>query len=111
MIGGLAQHGHGREALNMFNHMLKEGVSPNHVALVSVLCACNHAGLVTEAKQYFSSMEESFGVEPKQEHYACMIDLLGRAGRLDEAMELVDNMPFEVTAPVWGCPPWCLKNS
>ncbi|KAK9131882.1 hypothetical protein Scep_011410 [Stephania cephalantha] len=102
MIGGLAQHGHGREALNMFNHMLKEGASPNHVTLVSVLCACNHAGLVTEAKQYFSSMEESFGVEPKQEHYACMIDLLGRAGRLDEAMELVDNMPFEATAPVWG---------
>ncbi|KAK9152849.1 hypothetical protein Sjap_000329 [Stephania japonica] len=102
MIGGLAQHGHGRQALNMFNQMLKEGVSPNHVTLVSVLCACNHAGLVTEAKQYFSSMEESFGVEPKQEHYACMIDLLGRAGRLDEAMELVDNMPFEATAPVWG---------
>ncbi|XVE88087.1 hypothetical protein DITRI_Ditri19aG0040400 [Diplodiscus trichospermus] len=102
MIGGLAQHGHGKEALRVFNQMLKYGVPPNQITLVSVLCACNHAGLVTEAKKYFRSMRELFGFEPMQEHYACMIDLLGRAGRLDEAMELVNKMPFQADASVWG---------
>ncbi|KAK3207102.1 hypothetical protein Dsin_021148 [Dipteronia sinensis] len=102
MIGGLAQHGHGKEALKLFNQMLKDGVSPNHITLVSVLCACNHAGLVNEAKQYFQSMEKLFGIQPMQEHYACMIDLLGRAGKLDEAMELLNTMPFQANASVWG---------
>ncbi|KAK0578299.1 hypothetical protein LWI29_008305 [Acer saccharum] len=102
MIGGLAQHGHGKDALQLFNQMLKDGVSPNHITLVSVLCACNHAGLVNEAKQYFQSMEKLFGIQPMQEHYACMIDLLGRAGKLDEAMELLNTMPFQANASVWG---------
>ncbi|KDP21001.1 hypothetical protein JCGZ_21472 [Jatropha curcas] len=102
MIGGLAQHGHAKEALQLFNQMLKDGVRPNHITLVSVLCACNHAGLVAEAQQYFKSMETLFGFEPMQEHYACMIDLLGRAGKLDEAMELVNIMPFQANASVWG---------
>ncbi|PSS10219.1 Pentatricopeptide repeat-containing protein [Actinidia chinensis var. chinensis] len=102
MIGGLAQHGHAKQSLNLFNEMLEDGISPNHVTLVNVLCACNHAGLVTEAKNYFESMKELFGVEPTQEHYACMIDLLGRAGKLDEAMDLVNKMPFEANASIWG---------
>lgn len=102
MIGGLAQHGHGKEALEQFGQMLKEGLAPNHITLTSVLCACNHAGLVAEAKQYFDSMKERFGIEHTHEHYACMIDLLGRAGRLDEAMHLVNTMPFEPNAAVWG---------
>ncbi|XP_008787073.2 putative pentatricopeptide repeat-containing protein At5g52630 [Phoenix dactylifera] len=102
MIGGLAQHGHGKEALNLFHKMLDEGVAPNHITLTSVLSACNHAGLVDEAEQYFESMVELFGIERTHEHYACMVDLLGRAGRLNEAMELVDSMPFEANASVWG---------
>ncbi|KAI7753271.1 hypothetical protein M8C21_000193 [Ambrosia artemisiifolia] len=102
MIGGFAQHGHGKEALSLFDDMLKDGIAPNNVTLVSVLCACNHAGLVTQAKQYFESMEEVFGIKPTQEHYACMIDILGRAGKLDEAMDLVNKMPFEANASVWG---------
>ncbi|KAF3451440.1 hypothetical protein FNV43_RR07535 [Rhamnella rubrinervis] len=102
MIAGLAQHGHGEKALHLFSQMLKDGVLPNHITLVSVLCACNHAGLVTEARKYFESMKESFGIEPMQEHYACMIDLLGRAGKLNEAMELVNTMPFEANGSVWG---------
>ncbi|PIA38813.1 hypothetical protein AQUCO_02700188v1 [Aquilegia coerulea] len=102
MIGGLAQHGYGKEALHLFNEMLKDGVSPNHITLVSVLCACNHAGMVTEAKQYFESMDDLFGIKPVEEHYACMIDILGRAGRLDEAVELINKMPFEANAAVWG---------
>ncbi|XP_074325767.1 pentatricopeptide repeat-containing protein At4g14850-like [Apium graveolens] len=102
MIGGLAQHGHGKEALHLFSQMLKDGISPNHVTLASVLCACNHAGLVSKAKKYFETMEELFGIKPTQEHYACMIDILGRAGKLDEAMDLVKKMPFEANGSVWG---------
>ncbi|RWR84783.1 pentatricopeptide repeat-containing protein [Cinnamomum micranthum f. kanehirae] len=102
MIGGLAQHGYGKKSLDLFNQMLKEGVTPNHVTLVSVLSACNHAGLVTEAKNYFESMEELFGIEPTEEHYACMIDVLGRAGKLNEAVDLVNSMPFKANASVWG---------
>ncbi|KAL3522319.1 hypothetical protein ACH5RR_015153 [Cinchona calisaya] len=102
MIGGLAQHGHGKKALLLFDKMPKDDVAPNHVTLVTVLCACNLAGLVTEAKNYFKMMEESFGIQPTQEHYACMIDFLGRAGKLDEAMDIVKKMPFEANASIWG---------
>lgn len=102
MIGGLAQHGHGEKALSLFDEMLKDGIAPNNVTLVSVLCACNHAGLVTQAKRFFNSMERVFGIKPTQEHYACMIDILGRAGKLDEAMDLVNKMPFEANAAIWG---------
>jgi pentatricopeptide repeat protein len=102
MIGGLAQHGHGKRALELFHKMLNEGVSPNHITMTSVLSACNHAGLVDEAKRYFDSMKELFGIDRTEEHYACMIDLLGRAGKLEDAMELVNNMPFQPNATVWG---------
>ncbi|XP_057790697.1 putative pentatricopeptide repeat-containing protein At5g52630 [Salvia miltiorrhiza] len=102
MIGGLAQHGRGEEALSLFNDMLKSGVAPNHVTLVSVLSACNHAGLVDEAQWYFETMNERFGIERTQEHYACMIDVLGRAGKLDEAKGLVSSMPFETNGAIWG---------
>ncbi|XP_076929766.1 putative pentatricopeptide repeat-containing protein At3g11460, mitochondrial [Bidens hawaiensis] len=102
MIGGFAQHGFGKEALSLFNDMLKDGIASNNVTLVSVLTACNHAGLVTQAKHYFETMEGVFGIKPTQEHYACMIDILGRAGKLNEAMDLVNNMPFEANASVGG---------
>ncbi|XP_011628845.1 pentatricopeptide repeat-containing protein At3g24000, mitochondrial-like [Amborella trichopoda] len=102
MIQGLAQHGQGRDALNLFNAMINEGVTPNSITLVSVLSACNHAGLVTEAEYYFNSMGNLFGLEPAQEHYACMIDLYGRAGNLDKATELVEQMPFKANASIWG---------
>lgn len=102
IIGGYAQHGRGKEALELFHRMLEEGVAPNHVTLTSVLCACNHAGLVDEATRYFDAMAEDFAVDRTQEHYACMVDILGRAGRLSEAAELVAAMPFEANAAVWG---------
>lgn len=102
MIGGLAQHGHGKRALDLFHKMLDEGVAPNHITLTSVLSACNHAGLVDDAKKYFESMKETFGIDRTAEHYACMIDILGRAGKLEDAMELVNNMPFQANPAVWG---------
>ncbi|KAG8071261.1 hypothetical protein GUJ93_ZPchr0006g40890 [Zizania palustris] len=102
MIGGLAQHGHGKRALEFFRKMVGEGIDPNHITMTSVLCACNHAGLVDDAKRYFNSMKEMFGIDRTEEHYSCMIDLLGRAGKLDDAMELVNSMPFQANASVWG---------
>ncbi|KAM0883624.1 hypothetical protein ACQ4PT_031530 [Festuca glaucescens] len=88
MIGGLAQHGHGNRALDVFRKMVDERVAPNHITMTSVLCACNHAGLVDEAKRYFNSMKEIFGIDRTEEHYACMIDLLGRAGMWDEVAKV-----------------------
>ncbi|KNA24181.1 hypothetical protein SOVF_017980 [Spinacia oleracea] len=102
IIGGLAQHGHGKEALRLFDQMIKEGIHPNHVTLVSVLCACSHTGLVEEAKEYFQSMDKLYGIKPTQEHYACMIDILGRAGKLNEALEVMNKMPYEANGAVWG---------
>jgi pentatricopeptide repeat protein len=102
LIGGLAQHGHGNRALEVFRKMVDERIAPNHITMTSVLCACNHAGLVDEAKRYFNSMREMFGIDRTEEHYACMIDLLGRSGKLDDAMELVNSMPFEANGAVWG---------
>ncbi|CAI9266248.1 unnamed protein product [Lactuca saligna] len=102
MIGGLAQHGHEKEALSFFDKMLKDGIAPNNVTLASVLSACNHAGLVTQAETYFETMEDVFGIKPTQEHYACMIDILARSGKLNEVMDLLSRMPFEANASVWG---------
>lgn len=102
MIGGLAQHGHGKEALELFNRMLEDNVPPNHITLTSVLCACNHAGLIDQAQRFFESMEELFGITPTQEHSSCMVDILGRAGKLDEAMALIETMPSVASGRAWG---------
>ncbi|XP_074269901.1 pentatricopeptide repeat-containing protein At2g03880, mitochondrial-like [Silene latifolia] len=102
MIGGLANHGHGKEALELFDKMLLDGVHPNHVTLVSVLCACSHAGLVDEAKHYFQTMETLYGIKPTQEHYSCMIDIFARAGKLEESLKLVNEMPYEANGAIWG---------
>ncbi|KAG9439162.1 hypothetical protein H6P81_019327 [Aristolochia fimbriata] len=99
---GIPERGIGKEALDLFQQMLQEGIAPNQITMVSVLSACNHAGLINEAKHYFKSMRELFGIEPTGEHYACMIDLYGRAARMDEAVELLAMMPFEPNASVWG---------
>lgn len=100
MIMGLANHGCGEVALDHFSRMLSEGIKPNDITFVGVLTACSHAGLVTRGWSYFTSMNE-YGVSPKIEHYGCMVDLLGRAGRLQEAKDFIVNMPFVPDAIVW----------
>ncbi|KAJ3688512.1 hypothetical protein LUZ61_017676 [Rhynchospora tenuis] len=102
MIGALAQHGQGKTALELFQKMVHQGIMPNHVTMTSVLYACSHTGLVDEGKKYFESMRETYGIEQTQEHYACMVDLLGRAGKLSESKELVNKMPFKANAKIWG---------
>ncbi|XP_010536805.1 PREDICTED: pentatricopeptide repeat-containing protein At5g56310 [Tarenaya hassleriana] len=102
IITGLAMHGLGQEVFHMFGHMEKGGVKPNGVTFVAVLSACSHVGMVDLGQWYFSEMRSKYGIKPKIEHYGCMIDLLGRAGLLQEAEELATGMPFEPNAAIWG---------
>ncbi|XP_028111894.1 pentatricopeptide repeat-containing protein At2g13600 isoform X1 [Camellia sinensis] len=102
MIVGYAQNGHGAEALVLFKEMLEAGEKPDHVTMIGVLCACSHAGLVEEGRYYFLSMSKDHGLEPQKDHYTCMVDLLGRAGCLDEAKNLIESMPMQPDSVVWA---------
>eukprot|EP01018_Ginkgo_biloba_P034730 Gb_12555 [translate_table: standard] len=102
LIQGYAMHGCGKEAIELFEQMQHFGVNPNPVTLVGVLSACCHAGLVDEGQQYFACMSEYYHITPTLEHYGCMVDLLGRAGRLDEAQDFINKMPIKPDASVWG---------
>lgn len=101
MIIGLANHGLGKDALDLFSKMVLEGITPNDITFVGVLSACNHTGLLSEGREYFSSMSKLYGIDPKMEHYGCMVDLLGRSGHIEDARKLIKNMPFEPDAVVW----------
>lgn len=102
MIVGFAQNGQGTEALQLFKEMLESGESPDHVTMLGVLCACSHAGLVDDGRWYFNSMSTKYGLKPLKDHYTCMVDLLGRAGLLVEAKELIVSMPMPPDGVVWG---------
>ncbi|XP_066398127.1 pentatricopeptide repeat-containing protein At5g48910-like [Miscanthus floridulus] len=101
MIIGLANHGLGHDALSLFSRMLSEGLQPNDITFIGVLISCTHLGLVSNGKKYFSSMSVVHGVTPKVEHYGCMVDLLGRSGHIEEARQLIRDMPFEPDAVIW----------
>ncbi|CAK7356050.1 unnamed protein product [Dovyalis caffra] len=101
MITGLAMHGRGREALQVFSDMLEEGLEPDDVVCLGVLSACTHAGLVDEGQRCFNRMKLEHGIEPTIQHYGCMVDLMGRAGMLNEALELIRSMPIQPNDVVW----------
>ncbi|KMS99363.1 hypothetical protein BVRB_2g044880 [Beta vulgaris subsp. vulgaris] len=100
-IFGYAQHGQGELALELFHQMTKSKVKLDHVTFVAVLTACSHMGWVEEGRHILKTMESKYGIPLRMEHYACAIDLFGRAGHLDEAKTLVKSMPFEPDAMVW----------
>ncbi|CAI0628705.1 unnamed protein product [Linum tenue] len=103
MIGGYAQNGQDSDALALFESMLvEEEFKPDHITFVSVLSACNHAGLVEEGKRYFGSMSGIHGLSPTLDHYACMVNLLGRSGSIDEAVELISSMPHKPDSLIWS---------
>ncbi|OAY32032.1 pentatricopeptide repeat-containing protein At1g31430 [Manihot esculenta] len=102
MIVGLAMHGEARRALDIFSQMLKMGIKPDLVTFVGVLSACSHAGLVEEGRRHFEDMSRLYDLEPKTEHYGCMVDLLGRAGLISEAQEFINKMPILPDAFIWG---------
>ncbi|KAM0938247.1 putative tetratricopeptide-like helical domain superfamily, DYW domain-containing protein [Dioscorea sansibarensis] len=102
MICGLATHGLGKEALELFEKFTREGLCPASVTFVGVLNACSRAGLVAEARLYFEAMVKDYGIEPEMEHYGCMVDLLGRAGLVSEALELIEGMKIAPDPVLWG---------
>lgn len=102
IIGGHSRNGLARRALDIFQKMKSSGLSPDHSTFVNVLSACGHAGLVEEGEMIFVCMEKSYGVKPEKEHYACMVDLYGRAGHLDKAKHMIESMPFEPDVVVWS---------
>ncbi|KAJ7540617.1 hypothetical protein O6H91_10G023300 [Diphasiastrum complanatum] len=101
MIAGYAQNGLGKEALALFDQMQREGTKPNEVTYICVLSACAQSRLVDEGRHVFDSMYKNHGVTPTMEHYACMVDLLGRAGCLADAELFIDKMPIQPGSVVW----------
>lgn len=102
IIASYAEHGKGVEALRVYDLMRKDGIRPDSVTFVGVLSACSHSGLVEAGYSHLNSMSKDYGIEPSYRHYACMVDLLGRSGRLKEAENFIRNMPIEPNALVWG---------
>ncbi|KAL6580163.1 Pentatricopeptide repeat-containing protein, mitochondrial [Orobanche minor] len=101
MIIGFAQNGYSQKALTLFEKMRLSGTKPNYITFLGVLFACSHAGLVQDGQYYFKSMKTLFGIDPGREHYGCMVDLLGRAGKIEEAMKLIHEMKCEPDAVTW----------
>ncbi|CAN6447321.1 unnamed protein product [Victoria cruziana] len=102
MISALAVHGKSRDALALFEKMKGVGLKPDAATFLAVLCACTHNGSVYEGQRYFESMKKDYDIDAGVEHYGCMVDLLGRAGLLDEAYRLVVGMPIPCNDKVWG---------
>ncbi|KAK0584729.1 hypothetical protein LWI29_017708 [Acer saccharum] len=101
VIGGLAFHGHAEESNALFSEMQRLKVRPNEITFVGVLVACSHAGKMEEGQRYFKLMKNRYKIEPNIRHYGCMVDLLGRAGLLNEAFEFINRMEIEPNAIIW----------
>ncbi|KAK4758432.1 hypothetical protein SAY87_019733 [Trapa incisa] len=102
MVSGLAYNGECVEAVALYDRMCSEGLRPDDVLFIAVLTACTHGGLVEEGKRVFSQMVNKFGIEPRIEHYGSMVDLLGRAGKLDEAIEFIEKMHLQPNSVIWA---------
>lgn len=102
VIIGYGIHGLCKEALILFHELQASSLKPDDVTFIAVLSACSHSGLVTEGKYWFSSMSQDFNIKPRMAHYICMVDLLARAGNLDEAYTFIQRMPFKPDVRVWS---------
>lgn len=98
IITGLAAHGHGHEALELFSTMEADGITPDRVTFIGVLNACRHTGLIDAGLKLWNKMVNQFGITPDSDHYACVIDMLGRSGRVEEAYQLVKTMSAVTSA-------------
>ncbi|XP_010550919.1 PREDICTED: pentatricopeptide repeat-containing protein At3g04750, mitochondrial [Tarenaya hassleriana] len=103
MITGFAFHGNSQQALQLFQEMQEDGIMPNKVTCLSILTACTHRGLVEQGLLIFNTMKEKFGIDPEIEHYGSLVDLLCRAGRLQEAKDILQKeMPRRPSQSIWG---------
>ncbi|WOK94431.1 hypothetical protein Cni_G03133 [Canna indica] len=101
LMSGYAMNGEGEAALKAFDEMTEENMKPDGITFLALLCACCHQGFVERGRKLFIGMEKDFGLRPRIEHYGCMVDLLGRAGLLKEAYDLVQRMPMKSDAAIW----------
>ena len=102
MVLALANHGRVRDSLDLFDRMTRaENVAPNAITFVAVLSACNHGGLVEEGRRYFAAMVSEYGIRPRIEHYGCMVDILARAGLIEEALDIVAGMDCRPDSIIW----------
>ncbi|KAH6779838.1 Tetratricopeptide repeat superfamily protein [Perilla frutescens var. hirtella] len=101
LIVGYAQNGEGIKSLVLYDEMIASGVKPDFITFIGLLFACSHAGLTERGQCYFESMIKDHGIRPCHDHYACMIDLLGRSGKIEEAEKLLSEMDVEPDATVW----------
>lgn len=101
MIAALGQHGHGAQALDLFEQMLEEEILPDRITFLTILSACSHAGLVDQGRHYFDAMNGLYGIRPDEDHYARLIDLFCRAGKFSEAEGAIQRLPFEPGVPIW----------
>ncbi|KAH7667430.1 TPR-like protein [Dioscorea alata] len=102
MLAGYAIHGLGESAISFFSQMKENCIQADAVSFISILSACRHGGLIAEGKKIFNSMKHEYNLEPNLEHYACVVDMLGRAGQLEEAWSLIQRMPMAPDAALWG---------
>uniref|UniRef100_A0A0E0J893 Pentatricopeptide repeat-containing protein n=1 Tax=Oryza nivara TaxID=4536 RepID=A0A0E0J893_ORYNI len=102
MIMAHAVHGQSEEAIRLFEQLKGENIVPDQITFLGLLASCSHSGLVSEGRRYFKEMEMFYRIEPRVEHYACMIDLLGKVGLLEEAFEVARGMPMEADEAGWG---------
>ncbi|KAK3218168.1 hypothetical protein Dsin_012138 [Dipteronia sinensis] len=102
MIAAYAHHGRGREAINLFNQMQDLGFKPDDVTYVGLLSACSHAGLVDDGRKYFNDLVKDTSIQIREDHYACFVDLCGRAGRVKEAYDFIEQLGCKPSASVWG---------
>lgn len=101
MIAAFARHGNGSRALDLYEEMRSEGVQPTDVTFLSLLHACAHVGLVEKGMQFLESIAKDYGITPRMEHYACAVDMMGRAGLLDEAKKFIEGLPEKPGVLVW----------
>ncbi|XP_024967869.1 pentatricopeptide repeat-containing protein At1g15510, chloroplastic [Cynara cardunculus var. scolymus] len=99
LLTGYAERGQGKDAIELFNKM---DVKPDAVTFISLLCACGRSGMVANGLDYFNRMTEDYGLAPNVKHYACVVDLLGRAGKLEEAHRFIEKMPIKPDQAIWG---------
>lgn len=102
MIVGFAKNGYADEALLLFQKMQESQINPDEITFLGVLIACVHAGFISEGRHFFDSMSKVYGLMPRLDHYACFIDLLGRGGHLQEAQEVIDQLPFRPDGVIWA---------
>ncbi|XP_027339065.1 pentatricopeptide repeat-containing protein At1g43980, mitochondrial [Abrus precatorius] len=98
---GLTYNGKVSVTMDLFRELIREGIEPDRITLTAVLLACSYGSLVDEGIEIFSSMEMEFGVKPGEEHYACIVEMLSKAGKLKEAIDILETMPYRTNSDIW----------